>query len=432
MKFWDIVLTANANLRRNKLRTALTIIAVFIGALTITLTAAVNAGVNDYIDRQLGNVGGENMLEVTAKQSGSGALSTGPQVYDPDAVVSSDSLGLGITMLTDKDVNKIKEVNNVDAVIPGIVATPTYVQGESAKKYKMTIGQMVEGLNVDVAVGDAPDRTAKDYQVTLQYGYATALGFANDEDAIGKNLKIVATTPLGTQKTLTARIVGVLNNSLISQSGALVNDSLNNAVYDVTTEGATDELKHRYIALVVLMKDFSNDDIIQKTKEDITALDQKKYSVQTVSERIGVVSSIINAITIALIGFGAIALIAAAFGVVNTLFMAVQERTREIGLMKAVGMSSRSVFMLFSFEAILIGFWGSLLGVVVAVGIGQVVNDIAKDSFLKDLTGFTLMQFPIHYLLLIVSVIMLITYLAGTLPARRASKQNPIDALRYE
>lgn len=72
------------------------------------------------------------------------------------------------------------------------------------------------------------------------------------------------------------------------------------------------------------------------------------------------------------------------------------------------------------------------MGIITAFGVGQVINSVAEDTFLKDLTGFVLVQFPALYIAVIMVTIMTITYLAGTLPARRASKQNPIDALRYE
>lgn len=431
MKLWDIIVTANSNLRRNKVRTFLTITAVFIGAFTIALTAGVNAGVNDYIDRQLGNLGGENMLDVAVRQPDAG-LSGGPQVYNPDTVTSNDAFGIGLSMLTDADITALGTVKNVETVVPAIVASATWVQGVSDTKYKMTIGQIVEGLNIDIAVGVAPERTAEEYQVTLPYGYSQSFGFESDQAAVGQSLTFAATTPLGVQKTVTARVVGVLNNSLISQGGALVNDSLNSAIYDISTEGMTDELRNRYLGAIVLLKDYSTPEVIQQTKDDINALNDRKYTAQTVQDRIGVISTVINAITIALMGFGAIALVAAVFGVVNTLFMAVQERTREIGLMKAMGMRRRRVFMLFSLEAILIGFWGSVLGVAAAFGVGQLINMVAEQTFLKDLSGFTLMLFPLTYVALIIVIIMFITYLAGTLPARRAAKQDPIDALRYE
>ena len=133
-----------------------------------------------------------------------------------------------------------------------------------------------------------------------------------------------------------------------------------------------------------------------------------------------------------LIIFGAIALIAASFGVINTLYMSVRDRTREIGLMKALGLGRGKVFSIFSCEAILIGLIGSLLGLISAMGLGQLLNKAATSSFLKGIDGFVLVQFNWSSSLLIVGIICLITFLAGTLPARRAAKLDPITALRYE
>jgi putative ABC transport system permease protein len=117
---------------------------------------------------------------------------------------------------------------------------------------------------------------------------------------------------------------------------------------------------------------------------------------------------------------------------VNTLFMIVQERTREIGLMKAMGMSSRKVFALFSTEAIVIGFLGSVLGVVVAMLLGTGISAVAAAGPLASLPGLTLLLFQPQAILFVILAIMLIAFLAGVLPARRAARQNPIDSLRYE
>jgi len=429
MKLWDILTTANSNLLRNKLRTSLTIIAVFIGGFTITLTAGVNAGVNDYINRQLGSLGGNNFVEVQAKQTI--AQSSGPQEYDPNVVKGSGgALGISLSMLTDDDVAKVKKVDNIASVTPQVVSTATYIEGQNGKKYDLSVSQMIQGLDVDLASGEAPTADTSDYQIDLADSYVAPLGFASNDDAIGKTVTIAVTTPLGEIKTLTATVIGIQNNSLVASRGAVISNSLNNAIYDITTEGLSAKSKHQYLALTAQLKDYSSQDVIDQTKSNIEAAGN--YTATTVKDRIGTVSTIINAVTIALIGFGVIALVAAVFGVVNTLFMAVQERTKEIGLMKAMGMSRGKVFRLFSIEAILIGFWGSAIGVILAAIVGAIVNKVAGQTFLKDLHGFTLMQFPAIYIVLIMVVIMLITFLAGTLPARRAAKQNPIDALRYE
>lgn len=168
---------------------------------------------------------------------------------------------------------------------------------------------------------------------------------------------------------------------------------------------------------------------ITKLKDD---LKKGGYSARTYQDAIGVFKQVISGIIATMSFFAAIALLAASFGIINTLFMAVQERTKEIGLMKAMGMRRGRIFLLFSIEAMLIGFWGSLLGILAAIGIGQIANKIVSTTILKDLPGFALLIFPWPALLQTVLLIMLIAFLAGTLPARRAARQNPIDALRYE
>ena len=100
--------------------------------------------------------------------------------------------------------------------------------------------------------------------------------------------------------------------------------------------------------------------------------------------------------------------------------------------MKAMGMNAKRIFLLFSLEAVLIGFWGSLIGVIVAEVIGTAANQIVSTGFLKDLPGLHLLIFPVKNVAETMLLIMAIAFLAGTLPAWRASRQSPIDALRYE
>ena len=104
--------------------------------------------------------------------------------------------------------------------------------------------------------------------------------------------------------------------------------------------------------------------------------------------------SVIDGIVLVLNAFAVIALIAAGFGIVNTLFMSVQERTREIGLMKAMGMASGRVFGLFSLEAVFIGFLGSAIGVLGRDrASGQLVNGVLPGTCWSDLPGLTLIAF---------------------------------------
>ena len=100
--------------------------------------------------------------------------------------------------------------------------------------------------------------------------------------------------------------------------------------------------------------------------------------------------------------------------------------------MKAMGMGGGKIFLLFSAEAVVLGFWGSLFGVLAAMGAGKIINNVVSNGILKDLAGLQLLVFPWQSILAIMGLVMAIAFLAGTLPAFRAARQNPIDSLRYE
>jgi putative ABC transport system permease protein len=152
----------------------------------------------------------------------------------------------------------------------------------------------------------------------------------------------------------------------------------------------------------------------------------------SLKERVGTITTVVDAITTGLNVVGIIALVAASFGIINTLLMSVYERTQEIGLMKALGMSRRKVFSLFAIEAALVGFWGSVVAVGAATLASIGISNWASTNFLKDFEGFTLLVVSWQGAIFVVALIMAIAFVAGTFPAIKASRLNPIDALRNE
>jgi putative ABC transport system permease protein len=162
------------------------------------------------------------------------------------------------------------------------------------------------------------------------------------------------------------------------------------------------------------------------------ALSEQGFMAMTVEDQLGVITGIIDTVTWVLNGFALIALLAASFGIVNTLLMSVQERTREIGLMKALGMSGGKVFGLFSMEAVMLGIMGSVIGVGLGIVVGLVGNAALVNGPLSGVAGLSLFAVAPMSIVLIVLLILAIAFLAGTMPAARAAKKDPIEALRYE
>ncbi len=141
--------------------------------------------------------------------------------------------------------------------------------------------------------------------------------------------------------------------------------------------------------------------------------------------------TVVNTLQGIVLGFGIIALIASVFGIINTQYISVLERTREIGLMKALGMRGRSVSRLFQFEAAWIGFLGGIIGAAIAIGAGIAANPFIT-TWLGLSEGTSLLIFQPIPIAIMILVLVLIAMVAGWFPARKAAKLDPIEALRTE
>ncbi|MCC2631782.1 MAG: permease family protein [Patescibacteria group bacterium] len=422
MRLPDTLRMAQGNLVRSKLRTFLTVIAVFIGALTISLTNGVGNGIKAYINQQLGNVGVEHTLIVQAKQLQQNPVATNVNEYNPDIQTGA----FNIVTLKRADIPKMQAIEGVKEVEPQPTIKIEYVT-TGDKKYQAVATQYIDGFNIDMASGKTVDVNSPD-RITIPFQYLGPLGLGNENEALGK------TVTLGfkdVQSNIVERklvIEGVQQSSIIGNSGFNIGVPVAKEIYELQTAGVP-QLADSYQAFTVKYDPSFDEARVEELK---TAFDKAGYQAMTIEDQIGVVSKVIDAILVALNLFGAIALLAASFGIVNTLLMAVNERTREIGLMKALGASRRSIFSIFAFEAVSIGFWGALLGILASIGIGGIVNNIASNTFLKDFAGFELLAFPLLPSLGIMLLITVIAFIAGALPSLKASRLDPIEALRYE
>lgn len=210
-------------------------------------------------------------------------------------------------------------------------------------------------------------------------------------------------------------------------SSILPSTALNEEIAAAQSTGLPEDRQNTYVQAVATVEDMAAHEMDVKN-----ALVENDMMGLTMEDQLGMLRGIIDTVTWVLNGFGLIALLAASFGIVNTLLMSVQERTREIGLMKALGMSNGKVFGLFSMEAVMIGLMGSVIGVGLGVVAGLVGNTLLTEGPLSGVAGLTLFSVDPLALLWITLLILGIAFLAGTLPAARAARKDPIEALRHE
>ncbi|MFF7681254.1 ABC transporter permease [Microbacterium sp. NPDC007973] len=433
MKTTDLVATAAANTFRSKTRTILTVLAIFVGAFTLTLTNGLGTGINRFIDDTVSSIGAADVLTVTKTGTGA-AASAEPQKYDPDAVSSANTnpgrpgATATVSALTDADIRTIEDLPGVASVRPTRAVQIDYVQVDSGERYVASAGSLIGGQTPLLAAGAAPDESSDALETAIPESLVTPLGFADAADAVGATLTIAVSDPVRTQHVVSATITGVTEGAFASTTSLTTNTALEDALFTAQNTGVPADELDRYASASVTLSSAA----AQNVDDAKTALSDAGYSGQTVSDQLGTFKAVIDGIVLVLNAFAVIALLAASFGIVNTLLMSVQERTREIGLMKAMGMGSGRVFSLFSLEAVMLGLLGSLIGAVVAIGVGTAVSAQLGQTLFSDLPGLQLIAFDPVSILVTTVAIMAIAFLAGSLPAARAARADPVESLRYE
>ena len=432
MKFLDMIRTSASNLWRNKGRTFLTVIAIFIGAFTITLTSAVNTGVNDYIERQLSIFGKENKgVQIFKKVEMNGISGDLREYKEGETGDDKDQSIYSTPSLTKSDIEKLKKIEGLENVKPAESISGDYIEGANGKKFSSgNINAIDKNTEIKLDIKTGRDNPVKNEAVISQ-DYIEGLGFKNAENALGKTIKMQFSNQFnGKKKVYEFKISGVMNKSLVQNQLTVISNEFKKEILAFQQKNMPETQKEKYFAATATLKpEFRNEEKLQMVKN---AGDKEKYTITTYADQIKNLTNVVNAITGGLTVFGSIALLAASFGIINTLYMSVRERTREIGLMKAMGLSNGKIFQLFSIEAILIGVIGSILGILLASLTGTALNNFATANFLKGLEGFELTKFTLQNNTIITVAIAIVAFLAGALPSRSASKKDPIEALRYE
>lgn len=449
----DIIKRASRNLSQSKGRTILTALAIAVGAFTLTLSLAIGAGTRSYLSKIMDTNVNKQAIVVYADKNlvsttGGGS---GAKEYDPNAAQYGG--GYSYKTLGVDDVKKLANNKDISQVIPTYNVSIEYFQVDgNSKKYTASVAAYDSTVRSDTAAGTLPSLNEQigDNQIVIPESFISSIGLKNAQDAIGKKivLHVVNSRQLSSdeleniyanggvsalseatssrQKDVTYTIAAVTAkpSTAISSTNQL-SISLNQAkdLSEYVTQGTSSY--QRYMTVGVLVKDGVNPTTV---KDELSS--NGMYAM-TAEDMQGMLFSIVNVVQAIVAGFGVLALLASMFGIVNTQYISVLERTGQIGLMKALGMSNRGVGKLFRYEAAWIGFFGGVIGAGLAAILGTIFNPLITTQ-LKLGAGNNLLIFePIPILLLIIFLI-IIAVLAGWFPSRKAAKLNPIEALRTE
>lgn len=457
MKFIDIARRSGRNLRTAKVRTLLTALAIGVGGFTLALTLAAGNGARDYANRLISsNFDPAELIVGRDKEiSNNGTPSDKPQEYD-ETVASINAGGpnssLQVKRVTQQDVDQLRSLPYVEQVREAYQINVRYISREGQKRFTGAAEPYNAAQKPEIKAGTLPNQgDIEKGKALLPDVYLEPLGFGSAEEAIGKTVQITVQKPFSAASvqaalqggqpidpkslvpestTKTYTIIGVTKKPATSLSFGILPILLNNAdakeLYTYTAQGTPDYQK--YLFVYVRVKDGQNDANIQAAKQD---LESKGYYVQSAEDIQKTITQFVNILQIMVGVFGIITLIASVFGIINTQYISVLERTREIGLMKALGMSRRSVSRLFTLEATWIGFMGGLLGIVGGVLLTYALNPLISDKLDLGEGNYLLVNNWLQLAMLLVAL-MLVATIAGLLPARKAARLNPIEALRTE
>ncbi|GAA0071164.1 FtsX-like permease family protein [Clostridium sardiniense] len=447
MKFKDYIKMAFSNLGRRKLRTFLTAFAVAIGVMLIITMVSLGKGVENLITDSLeefNNIKAISVIPTQYKDDVDDSANTNENAIadtkfkeitkeninkikekgDVQDIVSMFNASISSIKLGDKDV-KLASVNGVDTNYS--IYAKSNVDSARQKKKDDNINYLISGNLIK-------DNNASECMITEKL--SKKLGIDNPKDMIGKEIEIIADKSFANIKekplNLKVKVVGVINekvnesDSVITTIGVAdkINKFMKNNEYTYAKVGPT--------TINVNVKNASDvktiNEYIQKD------LGYTTFSLEDVAERVKSIFIVIKSILA--IG-GAIVLFVAALGVINTMIMSIYERTKSIGVMKAVGASKGDIKAIFLVESGTIGFIGGVLGTLFSLFNLVVIKAIAmyvlKSKGVTD-TSFldNVFASPLKICLITISFAIIITILAGLYPSSRAAKLNPIDALKYE
>lgn len=425
MKTWDLIKTSNRNLFRNKLRTFLTVMAIFVGSFTLTMTNGLGDGMRDYVESQVKNIEGDRVIIVRKKVDrpvGGPRAGTPAEYKENEGENGDDGFDPNSVLMTQPQMETaVRDIAGVKSVTPRYNIKGEFITLDGAKKYQLELGMLSEGINAKTEAGRP---LTGEGQIVIPIGLARTLD-PEIANLIGESATVGYKLPDGKIKTLPLEIVGVATKGFMTNYASFVSAGTARLIHeDQRPRGLPD----RFIAFTVQMN--SNDAAaIENAKSKLSA---NGFDADTIADNDKRTYDAIGIFKTGMNLFAFVALLAASFGIINTLVIAVMERTKEIGLQKALGMGRGQIFAVFSLESVLIGFWGAVLGSLGGIAVGLIANKILIAVYATSFEGFSLFAFKPLSIALVMLLVCAIAFVAGVMPAIRASRLNPIDSLRYE
>ncbi len=405
----------------SKLRSYLTIIGIIIGIAAVVSIISVSQGAQKQLEEQLSSLGAD-ILTISPGVSRAMGSGGGFRMEGPPGGFGTSSSSSTQKNLTSKDVLVVKNLENIGSAM-GIVsgrAEVNYLGKTATVSVKGVDTEVWKDEFISTAIESGRYLTKGDTN-SIVVGYRVANSIFEDGMQINRQVTIEGKT---------FKIVGILAQSGSDDSTIFMSESMARDVIDSAGNEKFDSI------LVKLENVDSAEETITEIKIRLMLsrgiLQEKDidFSIVNPADIQETISSSMSSISLFLAAIAAISLIVGAVGIANTMFTSVLEKTKEIGIMKAIGAQNKDILLIFLFNSGLLGLVGGIGGIILGIFGAGLIGSLAQGSFGR-------MNFSSTYFspTLIIGAFVLsiaIGMIAGLIPAYRASRLKPVDALRYE
>jgi putative ABC transport system permease protein len=393
------------NLKMRSLRSWLTVFGIVIGVFLVISLLSLSEGIKETVGRQLMSLGGNMIFVMPGSEDNpmSGVMFGGDK-------------------LEKQDMAAIENTDGVKKIIPASYQAINVKYGEENKSLVVEGFPLIESMDVmqkfqgwSLSAGRWPDAGSKEVVVGIKLGqdlFKTAVKPGDVFNIKGKKFEVA----------------GVLNSL-----GSKTDDSSVFMDIGFFQDLVGQQRGTAQMVMVQVQEGVDTNVVAQKIKDSLRRVQRRAYGSDSLnfavitSEKVqDIAGGVMAVIQFAVLAFASIAIIVGGIGIMNTMYTSVRERTREIGIMKAIGATNEAVMAIFLFEAGIIGLAGGIGGTVLGLGVAWIVQAYGQVHPMFYFTASFSPWIVMFGLVFSISV----GCIAGILPARAAAKLRPIDALR--
>jgi len=393
IRYIDIFRVALGNILGNKLRSFLTVLGIAVGIGAVVFLVSFGFGLQQLIINKITSSSAVTTIDVSQSSS-------------------------TVLRLNDETLKRFKNIKNVESVSP-ILSVASQAGLNTITTDIITLGVEEQYFKLEQPKFVAGNKFATKNEIVVSDAVSKLLTIENPIDILNKEISLELFLALGEngqsleQKSVKAKVVGVVENP----SGIVYFPLDNLTAYGV-----------KEFSQVKVKADDAG--TVEKIKQEIADLG---FQANSVSDVIDEINGAFRVIQYVLAGFGLIALLVASIGMFNTMTIALLERTKDIGVMKALGARNRDIRKIFVVEAIIIALSGGVIGTTLAMVLAGVITT-GLNLLISATKGdkISLFVFNWQFIVIILALTLVVGIITGIYPARRASKLNPLNALRYE